>query len=116
MKTEPYLPPLPVPAALLPLQVSVVIPVYNEVESVPHLLEAIAQVLLTEGFAYEIIAVDDGSTDGTTALLKRLAQERQDLRAVLLRRNYGQTAAMAAGFHHAKAPIIVTLDGSYSPS
>jgi glycosyltransferase involved in cell wall biosynthesis len=93
------------------LQVSVVIPVYNEVESVPHLLEAIAQVLRTEGLAYEIVAVDDGSTDGTTALLKRLAQERWDLRAVLLRRNYGQTAAMAAGFHHANAPIIVTLDG-----
>jgi glycosyltransferase involved in cell wall biosynthesis len=89
----------------------VVIPVYNEVESVPHLLEAIAQVLRTEGLAYEIVAVDDGSTDGTTALLKRLAQHRSDLRAVLLRRNYGQTAAMAAGFHHAQAPVIVTLDG-----
>jgi glycosyltransferase involved in cell wall biosynthesis len=110
MKTEPYLPNLQ--TLLSPeLQVSVVIPVYNEVESVPHLLEAIAQVLCTEGLAYEIIAVDDGSKDGTTALLKRLAQERSDLRAVLLRRNYGQTAAMAAGFHHAKAPVIVTLDG-----
>jgi glycosyltransferase involved in cell wall biosynthesis len=111
MKTEPYLSPFPVSTTPLPLQVSVVIPVYNEVESVPHLLEAIAQVLRTEGLVYEIIAVDDGSKDGTTALLKRLAQERSDLRAVLLRRNYGQTAAMAAGFHHAKAPIIVTLDG-----
>jgi glycosyltransferase involved in cell wall biosynthesis len=111
MKTEPYLSPFPVSTTPLTLQVSVVIPVYNEVESVPHLLEAIAQVLRTEGLVYEIIAVDDGSKDGTTALLKRLAQERSDLRAVLLRRNYGQTAAMAAGFHHAKAPIIVTLDG-----
>jgi glycosyltransferase involved in cell wall biosynthesis len=111
MKTEPYLSPFPVSTTPLALQVSVVIPVYNEVESVPHLLEAIAQVLRTEGLVYEIIAVDDGSKDGTTALLKRLAQERSDLRAVLLRRNYGQTAAMAAGFHHAKAPIIVTLDG-----
>ena len=55
--------------------------------------------------------MDDGSTDGTTLLLKRLAQERRDLRAILLRRNYGQTAAMAAGFNHAKAPVIVTLDG-----
>jgi glycosyltransferase involved in cell wall biosynthesis len=110
MKTEPYLPNLQ--TLLSPeLQVSVVIPVYNEVESVPRLVEAIAQVLRTEGLAYEIIAVDDGSKDGTTALLKRLAQERTDLRAVLLRRNYGQTAAMAAGFHHAKAPVIVTLDG-----
>lgn len=111
MKTEPYLPSFQVSSTPLPLQVSVVIPVYNEVESVPRLVEAIAQVLQTEQLGYEIIAVDDGSTDGTTALLKRLAQERMDLRAVLLRRNYGQTAAMSAGFHHAKAPVIVTLDG-----
>ncbi|HEY9825077.1 MAG TPA: glycosyltransferase, partial [Stenomitos sp.] len=62
-----------VPSAL---QVSVVVPLYNEVESVPHLLDAIAQVLQREGLAYEIIAVDDGSTDGTTALLKQLAQAR----------------------------------------
>jgi glycosyltransferase involved in cell wall biosynthesis len=110
MKTDPS-PPQPKIPLLQTLQVSVVVPVYNEVESVPHLLEAIAQVLRTEGLAYEIVAVDDGSTDGTTALLKRLAQDRSDLRAVLLRRNYGQTAAMAAGFHHARAPVIVTLDG-----
>jgi glycosyltransferase involved in cell wall biosynthesis len=110
MKTDPY-PPQPKIPLLQTLQVSVVVPVYNEVESVPYLLEAIAQVLRTEGLAYEIVAVDDGSTDGTTALLKQLAQDRSDLRAVLLRRNYGQTAAMAAGFHHAQAPVIVTLDG-----
>ncbi len=110
MKTEPYLPQAALPI-IQDLQVSVVIPVYNEVESVPHLLEAIAQTLQTQGLRYEIVAVDDGSTDGTTPLLKRLAQERMDLRAVLLRRNYGQTAAMAAGFHNAKAPVIVTLDG-----
>jgi glycosyltransferase involved in cell wall biosynthesis len=110
MKTDPFPPQAKLPS-LHNLQVSVVIPVYNEVESVPHLLEAIAQVLRAEGLAYEIVAVDDGSTDGTTALLKRLAQDRSDLRAVLLRRNYGQTAAMAAGFHHAQAPVIVTLDG-----
>ncbi len=110
MKTDLHPPQSQTPAPQS-LQVSVVIPVYNEVESVPHLLEAIAQVLRTEGLAYEIIAVDDGSTDGTTTLLKRLAHERLDLRAVLLRRNYGQTAAMSAGFNHAKAPVIVTLDG-----
>jgi glycosyltransferase involved in cell wall biosynthesis len=110
MKTEPH-PPQVISPTIQNLQVSVVIPVYNEVESVPRLLEAIAQTLQNEGLRYEIVAVDDGSTDGTTLLLKRLAQERMDLRAVLLRRNYGQTAAMAAGFHNAKAPVIVTLDG-----
>ena len=110
MKIEPRPPELTLSAAS-PLQVSVVIPVYNEVESVPRLIDAIANVLRAEGLSYEIVAVDDGSTDGTTSLLKQLAQGRSDLRAILLRRNYGQTAAMAAGFNHAKAPVIVTLDG-----
>ena len=110
MKTVPH-PAEPTFSVASPLQVSVVIPVYNEVESVPRLIDAIANVLRTEGLSYEIVAVDDGSTDGTTPLLKQLAQGRSDLRAILLRRNYGQTAAMAAGFNHAKAPVIVTLDG-----
>lgn len=91
--------------------VSIVVPVYNEIESIPSLLTAIAATLQAEGLAYEIVCVDDGSQDGSAELLKQEAQRRSDLRAVLLRRNYGQTAAMAAGFHYAQAPAIVTLDG-----
>jgi glycosyltransferase involved in cell wall biosynthesis len=95
----------------VPFKVSVVVPIYNEVESIPRLVEAIAAALQTSRIAYEIICVDDGSKDGSPELLKQLAQDRTDLRAVLLRRNYGQTAAMAAGFHHAMGQVIVTLDG-----
>ncbi|UZQ54576.1 glycosyltransferase family 2 protein [Trichothermofontia sichuanensis B231] len=91
--------------------VSVVVPIYNEIESIPSLLSAIATTLQAEGLPYEIVCVDDGSEDGSAELLKQEAQRRSDLRAVLLRRNYGQTAAMAAGFHYAQAPAIVTLDG-----
>jgi glycosyltransferase involved in cell wall biosynthesis len=91
-------------------QVSVIIPIYNEVESLVSLVSAIAQSLLTTSRPYEIICVDDGSKDGSISLLKELAQTRTDLRAVLLRRNYGQTAAMAAGFHYAQGDIIVSLD------
>jgi glycosyltransferase involved in cell wall biosynthesis len=90
--------------------VSIVAPVYNEVESVPHLLSAIASVFQDSGLSYEIILVDDGSTDGSAQLLKQQAQTRSDLKAVLLRRNYGQTAAMSAGFNHALGKSIVTLD------
>jgi glycosyltransferase involved in cell wall biosynthesis len=90
--------------------VSVVAPVYNEVESIPHLLDAIASVFTDTQLSYEIILVDDGSTDGSAQLLKQQAQARNDLRAVLLRRNYGQTAAMSAGFNHALGKSIVTLD------
>lgn len=90
--------------------VSVVVPIYNEVESLPHLIAAIADTMKEAAIPYEIIAVDDGSRDGTTDLLKQIAQSRGDLRAVILRRNYGQTPAMAAGFHHARGEVIVSLD------
>lgn len=93
------------------LDVSVVVPVYNEVESLPHLIEAIANALNATALSYEIICVDDGSKDGSDQLLKQQAQIRTDLKAVLLRRNYGQTAAMAAGFNYATGKAIVTLDG-----
>jgi dolichol-phosphate mannosyltransferase len=96
--------------ALDKLDVSVVVPVYNEVESLPHLLEAIASTMAASGLTYEIICVDDGSKDGSGDLLKQQAAERTDLKAVLLRRNYGQTAAMAAGFKYATGKAIVTLD------
>lgn len=91
--------------------VSVVVPIYNEVESLPHLIEAIASTMIAAQLSYEIICVDDGSTDGSPILLKKLAQSRTDLRGILLRRNYGQTPAMAAGFNHAQGKVIVSLDG-----
>lgn len=90
--------------------VSVVVPVRDEVESLPLLLEAIAHTLNQTNYTYEIICVDDGSTDGSAQLLKDKAQERSDLKAVILRRNYGQSAAMSAGFNHALGKVIVTLD------
>ena len=91
--------------------VSVVVPIYNEVESVPQLIEAITTSLKPTGLTYELICVDDGSKDGSAELLKQQAQYNPNLRAVLLRRNYGQTAAMAAGFNYARGHVIVTLDG-----
>jgi dolichol-phosphate mannosyltransferase len=90
--------------------VSVVVPVRDEVESLPHLLEAIASTLSDNQISYEIICVDDGSTDGSAEFLKEQAQIRSDLKAVILRRNYGQTAAMSAGFNYAVGKAIVTLD------
>ncbi|QLE56301.1 glycosyltransferase family 2 protein [Nostoc sp. TCL26-01] len=96
-------------SAIIP-DVSVVVPVHDEVESLPFLLEAIASTLSTSGVSYEIICVDDGSTDGSDVFLKQQAQLRTDLKAVILRRNYGQTAAMSAGFNYALGNAIVTLD------
>jgi glycosyltransferase involved in cell wall biosynthesis len=91
--------------------VSVVVPIYNELESIPHLLTALSAQLQAAGLSYEILCVDDGSSDGSDRLLKQSALERDDLCVVLLRRNYGQTAAMAAGFSYASGRVIVTIDG-----
>ncbi|MEH2354152.1 glycosyltransferase family 2 protein [Nostoc sp.] len=96
-------------SAIVP-DVSVVVPIHDEVESLPLLLEAIASTLSSSQVNYEIICVDDGSTDGSGDFLKEQAQIRTDLKAVILRRNYGQTAAMAAGFYYAVGKAIVTLD------
>ncbi len=90
---------------------SIVIPVFNEEENVPLLAEEIRQALDPQGIAYEVVAVDDGSTDGTWTRLENV--RARDPRWVLvgLRRNFGQTAAMSAGFDHARGDVIVTLDG-----
>jgi glycosyltransferase involved in cell wall biosynthesis len=90
--------------------ISVIVPIYNEVESLPHLVEAIATTMREADLNYEIICVDDGSTDGSTELLKELASNRQDLQGIILRRNYGQTPAMAAGFDYGKGKVMITLD------
>jgi len=91
-------------------EVSVVVPIYNEIDSLPHLLSAIEAAMEPIGQPYEIVCVDDGSRDGSGDWLKQAALERSNLRSVILRRNYGQTAAMAAGFDRARGQTIVTLD------
>jgi len=90
---------------------SVIIPVYNEVGSIANLLESLERTLDSIPRESEIIVVDDGSSDGTDERLeaRRIASRR--LRVLRLRRNFGQTAAMAAGFHAARGDVIVTMDG-----
>jgi glycosyltransferase involved in cell wall biosynthesis len=90
---------------------SIVIPVFNEEENIPLLAEEIRRALDPQEVAYEVVAVDDGSIDGTWARLESV--RAQDPRWILvgLRRNFGQTAAMSAGFDHARGDVIVTLDG-----
>ncbi len=90
---------------------SVVVPVYNEADSIPALIQAIADALEPTQLSYEIICIDDGSVDGSTQILTEIAKQRSDLKALILRRNYGQTPAMAAGFEAAAGQVIVTLDG-----
>lgn len=90
--------------------ISVVIPVFNEEENLPVLAAEIQGVLRGLGRPYEVIYVDDGSTDSSPEVLKRLAREDPTVRIVRQRRNAGQSAALDAGFRFARGAVVVTLD------
>ena len=92
-------------------QISVVIPLFNEVESVRALLDELFGELAKLGRSYEVICVDDGSRDGTFAELARIAAQRRELRVIRFRLNFGQTAAMSAGIESARGDVIVPMDG-----
>lgn len=90
---------------------SIVVPVYNEEESIERLVSEVLREGRSFPLEYELILVDDGSTDRTWEIIERMKETTPILRAVRLRRNYGQTSAMVAGFEHARGEIIVTMDG-----
>jgi len=98
-----------VAAVMLPL--SVVVPLFNEQDSVRPLVQQLLDAMRPLGLDFELVLVDDGSQDRTAAVLAELSEAVPELVAVLLRRNYGQTAAMAAGFDASRGAVIVTLDG-----
>jgi glycosyltransferase involved in cell wall biosynthesis len=91
--------------------ISVVIPVYNEEDNVAEGFREVTGVLASTGRSYEIIYVDDGSRDATVSRLLECAGNDSHLQLIQLRRNFGQTAAMAAGFDHARYEIVIALDG-----
>jgi glycosyltransferase involved in cell wall biosynthesis len=92
------------------LDLSVVLPVYNEEGSLESVIPEISEVAHSLGRSYEIIAIDDGSVDGSVAVLQRLQAVEPRLRIIQFRRNFGQTAAFSAGFDHAQGAVVVTLD------
>jgi glycosyltransferase involved in cell wall biosynthesis len=92
------------------MDLSVIIPVYNEEENVEPLIHEITHVLQPMAKSYEIVVVDDGSKDGTFSVLSRRCNHRE-LKVVRLKRNFGQTAAMAAGLAHAEGEVMVMMDG-----
>jgi glycosyltransferase involved in cell wall biosynthesis len=92
-------------------ELSIVVPLYNEEESLPLLVEQLLASLRPLGRPFELVLVDDGSSDGTAGLLRVMAAQTPELVAMVLRRNYGQTPAMSAGFDASRGDLIVTLDG-----
>ena len=95
----------------MPPEISVVVPLYNEAANVEALHAELTAVLRDAGRSYELILVDDGSTDGTFDALAAMHGRDPHVVVIRFRRNFGQTAAFAAGFDRARGPIIVTLDG-----
>ena len=94
-----------------PVELSVIVPVYNERGDIERLHQGIVDAL--EAHSFEVLYVDDGSNDGTGAILDGLAQADPRAKVIHFMRNYGQTAALTAGFRNASAPILVTLDADY---
>ena len=92
------------------LDVSVVLPIYNEAESLPLLFEALLSTLRTEHYRFEILAVDDGSKDASSEVLSALSADNPEVRVIHFARNYGQTAALMAGFDQSRGEVVVTLD------
>ncbi len=99
------------PVQAAPLDLSILIPVFNERESLRPLCENLTRVLETLGGSYEILIVDDGSSDGSLQVMRELERSDHHVRVLEFVRNFGQTAAMAAGFEHARGKILIPLDG-----
>lgn len=107
--------PLPLSPTLAPapeeVDISVLVPVLNEAESVQELSRRVAEVLDGLGRTFEILFVDDGSSDGTPARVRQAREHDPRVKLVRLRRNFGKAAALSAGFDHSTGRIIVTMDG-----
>ena len=98
------------------IQISVVIPFYNENESLPELLAWIERVMNENNFTYEIIMVDDGSTDNSWAVVEKLSAINPFIKAIKFRRNYGKSAALNVAFHKVQGNVVITMDADMQDS
>jgi glycosyltransferase involved in cell wall biosynthesis len=98
------------------MDISVVIPLYNEEESLPELAFWIKKVMVSSGFSYEIIFVDDGSRDNSWEVIEKLVSENPAVKGIRFRRNYGKSAGLNVGFDAAKGKVIITMDADLQDS
>ncbi|MBO5546831.1 MAG: glycosyltransferase family 2 protein [Lachnospiraceae bacterium] len=98
------------------MDISVIIPAYNECESLPELSAWIARVMQEHGYSYEVLFVDDGSTDGTWKVIQGLASEDSRIHGICFRRNYGKSAALYCGFARAQGEVVFTMDADLQDS
>ena len=98
------------------MDISVVVPLYNETESLPELAAWIRRVMEENGFSYEVIFVNDGSTDNSVEVIKRLAEEDLNIHLVSFARNYGKSPALNEGFRKAQGDVVITMDADLQDS
>ena len=98
------------------MDISVVIPLYNEEESLPELIAWIERVMNNNAFSYEMIMIDDGSSDYSWKVIKSLADKNKNIKAIHLRRNYGKSAALYCGFKIANSDVVITMDADLQDS
>ena len=98
------------------MDISVVIPLFNEAESLPELFEWIERVMKANGFSYEIIFVNDGSTDNSWEVIEQLRQRSPYVHGIKFRRNYGKSPALHCGFQRAEGDVVITMDADLQDS
>ena len=98
------------------MDISIVVPLFNEDESLPHLAEWIDRVMNEHHFSYEVIMVDDGSKDNSWKVIEQLRQQNPCYKGIKFRRNYGKSAALNVGFGHAQGDVVITMDADLQDS
>ncbi|MDE5627911.1 MAG: glycosyltransferase family 2 protein, partial [Candidatus Amulumruptor sp.] len=98
------------------MDISVIVPLYNEAESLPELEAWIARVMEANGFSYELLFIDDGSTDGSWSVINRLAESNPAVKGVSFRRNYGKSPALNTGCRRAQGDVVITMDADLQDS
>jgi glycosyltransferase involved in cell wall biosynthesis len=98
------------------MDISVIIPLYNEDESLPELVEWIDRVMVSNNFSYEVILVDDGSTDNSWKVINQLNKKFNKIKGIKFRRNYGKSAALHTGFGQAEGDVVITMDADLQDS
>lgn len=98
------------------MDISVVVPLYNEEESLPHLIEWIERVMNENNFSYEALLIDDGSKDNSWSVIESLMERNPNVKGVKFRRNYGKSAALNVGFERVNGDVVITMDADLQDS
>ena len=98
------------------MNISVIVPLYNEEESLPELYAWIDRVMKSKGFSYEVIFVNDGSTDRSWDVIRELSEKSENVKGIKFRRNYGKSPALYCGFAAAQGDVVITMDADLQDS